>query len=268
VTPARLGPVPRCWFPKRLSALFGTSVKRLARARRGASIWNPYVGRDGGARVWARNRALAPWHGRQRLRIYYSETGKSPARARAWAGPQEPYALDGETPPGRRRLPARVPMRQFCAHCKNLPENACLAGLGTNAPTRPGLHAAQAITGGDARALPLEQYHIPEAPRARSLGEEICPCRPGPRCQPELAGRHDAPRISAGRLRLPSTSITWRRLAHLAKVVPRHFVRSVLRRGDAWAMRPSRRFLKTNNPEALCRDAGPVCGPGCGGSVD
>jgi cobaltochelatase CobN len=228
-------------FPT-LSALFGTSVKALA-ARDEALDWNPYVGREE-ARVYG------PKPGSYGLGMGaaledYSETGKARA-GEAWLAASA-YALDGETATlDADGLRARVANADSFVHLQDLPETDVLLAS-DYAAHEAGFAAAQAITGGDAALYHLDNTN-PEAPRARSLAEEIARVVQARAANPNwLAGmmRHGF----RGGAEIASTLDHMAAFAHLAKVVPAQlfdlYYEATL--GDETVAA----FLEDQNPEAL-----------------
>ncbi|MFT5345150.1 MAG: cobaltochelatase CobN [Dinoroseobacter sp.] len=228
-------------FPT-LSALFGTAVKALA-ARDEAADWNPYVGRED-ARVYG------PKPGSYGLGMGaaledYSETGKARA-GQAWLSASA-YALDGETATlDAEGLRARVANADSFVHLQDLPETDVLLAS-DYAAHEAGFAAAQAITGGNAALYHLDNTN-PDAPRARSLAEEIARVVQARAANPNwLAGmmRHGF----RGAAEIASTLDHMAAFAHLAKVVPAHlfdlYYEATLG-DDAVAA-----FLEAQNPEAF-----------------
>jgi cobaltochelatase CobN len=228
-------------FPT-LSALFGTAVKALA-ARDEAADWNPYVGRED-ARVYG------PKPGSYGLGMGaaledYSETGKARA-GQAWLSASA-YALDGETATlDAEGLRARVANADSFVHLQDLPETDVLLAS-DYAAHEAGFAAAQAITGGSAALYHLDNTN-PDAPRARSLAEEIARVVQARAANPNwLAGmmRHGF----RGAAEIASTLDHMAAFAHLAKVVPAHlfdlYYEATLG-DDAVAA-----FLEAQNPEAF-----------------
>ena len=154
-------------FPT-LSTLFAQAVRTLA-ARDEAPDWNPYAGREPGARVYG------PAPGSYGLGLGdavedYSQAGRRAAGA-AWLAASA-WALDGERatrdPEG---IAARVSQADGFVHLQDLPETDLLLAA-DYAGHQAGFAAAQAVTGGQAALYHLDNRD-PAAPRARSLREEI-----------------------------------------------------------------------------------------------
>lgn len=154
-------------FPT-LSTLFAQAVRTLA-ARDEAPDWNPYAGREPGARVYG------PAPGSYGLGLGdavedYSQAGRQAAGA-AWLAASA-WALDGERatrdPEG---IAARVSQADGFVHLQDLPETDLLLAA-DYAGHQAGFAAAQAVTGGQAALYHLDNRD-PAAPRARSLREEI-----------------------------------------------------------------------------------------------
>ena len=160
----RISGLFRDTFPQ-LSRLHGQAVRALSR-RDEAPDWNPYVGQEG-ARVYG----PAPRSFGLALDAHdYSEEGRLRA-GEAWLAASA-WSHDEETPKhDAGGLRARVKGAEAFVHTQDLAESDLLLA-GDYAGHEGGFAAAQAVTGGAARLWHLDNTR-PEAPRARSLPEEI-----------------------------------------------------------------------------------------------
>ena len=154
-------------FPT-LSALYQQAIRALA-ARDETVDWNPYAGRDTGARVYG------PKPGSYGLGMGaavedYSPEGRR-AAGEAWLAASS-FALDGDSATrDDAGIADRVATADSFVHTQDLPETDLLMAA-DYATHEAGFAAAQAVTGGNA-AL----YHVdnadPANPRARTQAEEI-----------------------------------------------------------------------------------------------
>jgi len=154
-------------FPA-LSALFSRAVRALA-ARDEAPDWNPYAGREVGARVYG------PAPGSFGLGLGdLPDSSGAPARAaagEAWLRASS-WALDGDSARhDSSGLRDRVAGADSFVHLQDLPETDLLLAA-DYAAHEAGFAAAQGVTGGNARLYHLDSTR-PDRPRARALPEEI-----------------------------------------------------------------------------------------------
>lgn len=154
-------------FPT-LSTLFAQAVSALA-ARDEAPDWNPFAGRDPGARVYG----PAPGSyglGMGDLAQTYDEAARA-AAGRAWIDASA-YALQGDdiTRDGDG-IAARVAQADSFVHLQDMAETDLLLAH-DYATHEAGFAAAKAQTGGTAQLYHLDNTN-PDAPRARTLSEEI-----------------------------------------------------------------------------------------------
>ncbi|HDR28884.1 cobaltochelatase subunit CobN [Rhodovulum sp.] len=154
-------------FPT-LSALFQQAIRALA-ARDEAPDWNPYAGRDVGARVYG------PAPGSYGLGMglaveEYSDEARL-AAGEAWLAASA-WALDGaESRRDEAGLKARVERADGFVHAQDLPETDILLAA-DYAAHEAGFAAAQAVTGGKAALYHLDNTD-PDRPRTRTLSEEV-----------------------------------------------------------------------------------------------
>lgn len=154
-------------FPM-LSALFAQAVRALEQ-RDEASDWNPYAGRDAGARVYG----PAPGSfglGMDAAPEAYTEQTRAQS-GEAWLSASA-FALDGDVATRDEvGLHERVQQADSFVHLQDLPETDLLLAA-DYANHEAGFAAAQSVTGGQATL-----YHIdssdPSHPRARTLPEEL-----------------------------------------------------------------------------------------------
>ena len=203
-------------FPA-LSALFNQAVRALA-ARDETPDWNPFVA--GGA---AANRVYGPRPGAFGLGMGtaledYSEDGRR-AAGEAWLAASA-WALDGETATrDEAGIAARVKGAEAFVHPQDLPETDLLLAA-DYAAHEAGFAAAQKIAGGSAALYHLDNTR-PEAPRARTLNEEIARVVRARATNPRwIAGmrRHGF----AGAAEIAATLDHMAAFAHLAGVVAPH----------------------------------------------
>ncbi|CUH53194.1 cobaltochelatase subunit CobN [Shimia marina] len=154
-------------FPT-LSTLFGQAVKALAE-RDEAADWNPFAGRITAPRVYG------PAPGSYGLGMgsdieNYSDEGRK-AAGEAWLNASS-YAFDGDKiTRDAAGIRDRVSAADSFVHLQDLPETDVLVAS-DYAAHEAGFAAAQKITGGQANLYHVDNTN-PEAPRARSLTEEI-----------------------------------------------------------------------------------------------
>jgi cobaltochelatase CobN len=228
-------------FPT-LSALFNQATRALS-ARDEAHDWNPYVGKDI-ARVYG----PAPGSFGTGIGAQigdYSQAAKV-AAGEAWLAASS-YALDGDTvAKDADGLRARIAAADAFVHLQDLPETDILLAE-DYATHEAGFLAAQAVTGGRARAYHLDVTD-PAKPRARGLTEEIARVVMARAANPDwIAGmsRHGF----RGAAEIASTLENMAAFAQLAGVVPSHlfdlYYEATLGQGDVVA------FLDDANPGAL-----------------
>jgi len=228
-------------FPT-LSALFNQATRALS-ARDEAHDWNPYVGKDI-ARVYGPapgsfGVGIGPQIGD------YSEAAKV-AAGEAWLAASS-YALDGDIiAKDADGLRARVAAADAFVHLQDLPETDILLAE-DYATHEAGFLAAQAVTGGRARAYHLDVTD-PAKPRARGLTEEIARVVMARAANPDwIAGmsRHGF----RGAAEIASTLENMAAFAQLAGVVPSHlfdlYYEATLGQDNVVA------FLDDANPGAL-----------------
>ncbi len=155
-------------FPT-LSVLFGQAVQALSQ-RDEAHDWNPFVGQSETSRVFG------PAPGSYGMNMgASSETFTDEARAdagRAWLAASS-YTLDtGEAEHNPSAIQARVEQADSFVHLQDLLESDVLLA-NDYATHEAGFAAAKGVAGGAPAAL----YHVdntnPDAPRARTLREEV-----------------------------------------------------------------------------------------------
>ncbi|MFN3644439.1 MAG: cobaltochelatase subunit CobN, partial [Gemmobacter sp.] len=226
-----------------LAQLFEAGAAALA-ARDEAPEDNPYRAR--GPRVFG------PEPGQYGLGMgAAAETFGPEARAaagEAWlAASSWAIRADGEAWPDRAALEARVAAAEAFVHVQDLPETDLLLAA-DYAAHEAGFAAARARLGRDAPAL----YHLdatrPEAPRARTLTEEIARVVRARAANPAWASgmmRHGF----RGAAEIAATLEHLAAFAHLARAVPPHlfdlYHAATLGRDDL------RDFLARENPAAL-----------------
>ncbi len=230
-------------FPT-LSALFSQAIRALA-DRDEAPDWNPYVGQDPGARVYG----PAPGSfglGMGPMLEEYSEDSRR-AAGEAWLAASS-WALDGEDavrdPDGIRQ---RIAGADSFVHLQDLPETDLLLAS-DYAAHEAGFAAAKAGLGGEAALWHLDNT-VPQAPRARSLPEEIARVVQARAANPAwIAGMRD--HGFRGAAEIAATLDHMASFAHLAGVVGPHlfdlYHEATLGDEDV------RDFLKEANPEAYC----------------
>ncbi|WP_210878912.1 cobaltochelatase subunit CobN [Roseovarius autotrophicus] len=224
-----------------LPQLFAQAVQALA-ARDEAPDFNPFAGRDPGARVYG------PAPGRYGAGITLTETDFSHA-ARAAAGAAwlaaSDHALDlhRADPDGLR---ARLVEAEGFVQTQDLPETDLLLAA-DHATHEAGFAAAQALTGGKAALYHLDSTR-PEAPRARALTEEIARVIRARAANPDWASgmmRHGF----RGAAEIAATLDHLAGFAHLADAVPSHlfdlYYDATLGRDDL------RAFMAEHNPQAF-----------------
>ncbi len=224
-----------------LPQLFAQAVRALA-ARDEARDFNPFAGRDPGARVYS------PAPGSYGAGITLAETDFSDsarrAAAAAWLAASD-HALDL----GRRDiagLRARLAEAEAFVQSQDLPETDLLLAA-DHATHEAGFVAAQALVGGKASLYHLDNTR-PEAPRARTLTEEIARVVRARAAHPDWASgmmRHGF----RGAAEIAATLDQLAGFAHLAGAVPSHlfdlYYAATLGRDDL------RAFMATENPSAL-----------------
>ena len=229
-------------FPT-LTTLFEQAVKAL-RGRDEAADWNPYAEDRPNAAVYG------PAPGSYGLGMGealddYTEAGRQAAGA-AWLAASS-WALNGDAaqhdPEG---IAARVRQADSFVHLQDLPETDLLLAE-DYATHEGGFAAAQSVTGGKAALYHLDTTN-PEAPRARSLPEEIARIVRGRATQPDwIAGmqRHGF----RGAAEIAATLDHLAAFAHLAEAVPAHlfdqYYEATLADDAVVA------FLQEANPQAL-----------------
>lgn len=177
----------------------------------------------------------------------YSEAGRS-AAGEAWLKASE-WSIDatGQTHPARQALEERLRRADGYAHVHDLPESDLLLAA-DYAGHEGGFAAAMAALGASSPAL----YHLdttrPEAPRARTLGEEIARVVRARAANPDWAAgmmRHGF----RGAAELAATLDHLAAFAHLTRAVPAHlfdlYHEATLGRDDVAA------FIASANPAAL-----------------
>lgn len=148
-------------FPT-LTALFARAVRALS-ARDEAADWNPYAGRDVGARVYG----PAPGD----FGLGMGDMADSQSAGEAWLAASS-WALDGErAAPDSAGIRARVAGADSFVHLQDLPETDLLLAA-DYAAHEAGFAAAKGAAGGKARLYHLDNT-VPDRPRARALSEEI-----------------------------------------------------------------------------------------------
>ncbi|WP_050526617.1 cobaltochelatase subunit CobN [Pseudorhodobacter aquimaris] len=229
-------------FPN-LSALFASAVRALV-ARDEAPDWNPYAGRDAGARVYG------PMPGSYGLGMGatlsdYSAEGRAEA-GQAWLAASA-WALDGDAAArDDTGIAQRVAAADGFVHLQDLPETDLLLAV-DYAAHEAGFAAAKAVTGGQAALWHLDNTD-PARPRARSLPEEIARVVQARAANPAwIAGmrRHGF----RGAAEIAATLDNMAAFAHLADVVGPHlfdlFYDATLGDTDVTA------FMEAENPQAL-----------------
>ncbi|MBK1636441.1 cobaltochelatase subunit CobN [Rhodovulum adriaticum] len=229
-------------FPT-LSALFQQAIRALA-ARDETPDWNPYAGREVGARVYG------PAPGSYGLGMGAAAENFTDAARRAageaWLAASA-WALDGT---GVARdaagLKDRVAGADAFVHAQDLPETDILLAA-DYAAHEAGFAAAQAVTGGKAALYHLDNTD-PARPRTRTLSEEVARVVRARAANPAwLAGmrRHGF----RGAAEIAATLDHLAAFAHLAGVVPPHlfdlYYQATLGDDDLTA------FMAEANPQAL-----------------
>ncbi|QBY01672.1 cobaltochelatase subunit CobN [Rhodophyticola sp. CCM32] len=228
-------------FPT-LSTLFNQATRALS-ARDEAPDWNPYVGADA-ARVFGPapgsfGVGMGPQIGD------YSQAAQV-AAGEAWLAASS-YALDGEDVQlDADGLRAHVAKADAFVHLQDLPETDILLAE-DYATHEAGFLAAQAVTGGSAKAYHLDVTD-PAQPRARGLTEEIARVVMARAANPDwITGmrRHGF----RGAAEIAATLENMASFAQLARVVPSHlfdlYYDATLGQADVTA------FLQDANPDAL-----------------
>ena len=224
-----------------LATLFGQAVAALA-ARDEAPDWNPYVGRSGA-------RVFGPAPGEYGLGFGDAAEDYQGGRQRAgdaWLAASS-WALDGADavadPAG---IAARVAGADAFVHLQDLPETDLLLAA-DYAAHQAGFAAAQGRVGGKAALYHLDASN-PDAPRARTLAEEIARVVRGRAANPDWATgmmRHGF----RGAAEIAATLDHMAAFAHLAGVVAPHlfdlYHDATLGRDDLCA------FMERENPGAL-----------------
>ena len=177
----------------------------------------------------------------------YTDAGRA-AAGEAWLNASS-HAIDakGEIAPARAELEARVRNADGFVHLQDLPETDLLLAS-DYAAHEAGFAAASAALGGKAPAL----YHLdatrPDAPRARSLSEEIARVTRARAANPDWADgmmQHGF----RGAAEIAATLDHMAGFAHLAGVVPAHlfdlYFDATLGRADLVD------FMQRENPQAL-----------------
>ncbi|MEL6643566.1 MAG: cobaltochelatase subunit CobN [Pseudomonadota bacterium] len=226
-----------------LAALFSTAVRALA-ARDEAPDWNPFVSQGASPRVFG------PEPGSFGLGIgahatEFTDEARRAAGA-AWIAASS-WALDGtEAWQDVDGIRDRVAKADAFVHLQDLPETDLLLAS-DYAAHEAGFAAAQATTGGQAALYHLDATN-PDAPRARTLREEVARI---------VLARASNPDWIAGMLRhgfrggaeIAATLDHMAAFAHLAGVVAPHLFDAY---HDATLGDPETvAFLETSNPQAL-----------------
>ncbi|NYZ15168.1 cobaltochelatase subunit CobN [Azospirillum sp. RWY-5-1] len=229
-------------FPT-LSTLFGQAVRALG-ARDEPAEMNPYAGEAAPRRVYG------PAPGGYGLGLGdaaedFSESGRARA-GEAWLDASQ-WALNGaDAARDRAGIEARVAGADAFVHLQDLPETDLLLAA-DYAAHEAGFAAAKALTGGRAALYHLDATDA-QAPRARSLGEEVARVVRGRAANPAwIAGMMRHGFRGAGEI--AATLDHMAAFAHLAGAVPAHlfdlYHDATLGRDDV------RAFLKAENPAAL-----------------
>ena len=224
-----------------LATLFGQAVAALA-ARDEAADWNPYVGRKGA-------RVFGPEPGHYGLGMGDAAEDYDGGRQRAgdaWLAASG-WALDGaEAVADPAGIAARVAGADAFVHLQDLPETDLLLAA-DYAAHQAGFAAAQGQVGGNATLYHLDATN-PDAPRARTLAEEIARVVRGRATNPDWASgmmRHGF----RGAAEIAATLDHMAAFAHLAGVVAPHlfdlYHDATLGRADL------RGFMARENPGAL-----------------
>ena len=229
-------------FPT-LSALFAKAVRALA-DRDEAPDWNPFAGRAAAARVYG----PAPGSfglGMGAALEDYSAEGRQ-AAGEAWLRASS-WALDGDAAtPDADGIRQRVAGADSFVHLQDLPETDLLLAS-DYAAHEAGFAAAQQITGGRSALWHLDNTN-PQAPRARSLPEEIARVVQARAGNPDWIAGMRAHGFR-GAAEIAATLDHMASFAHLANAVGPHlfdlYFDATL--GDA----DTRAFLEEANPEAL-----------------
>ncbi len=227
-------------FPT-LTSLFGQAVAALA-ARDEAPDWNPYV-RQAAARVYGPEPGtygLGMGDAAEDYADGRARAGKAWLTASSWALDQGAAVAD---PVGIR---ARVAAADAFVHLQDLPETDLLLAA-DHAAHQAGFAAAQAVTGGKAALYHLDATR-PEAPRARTLAEEIARVVRGRAANPDWAGgmmRHGF----RGAAEIAATLDHMAVFAHLAGAVAPHLFD--LYHDATLGSDEVRDFLARENPGAL-----------------
>ncbi|PZQ99349.1 MAG: cobaltochelatase subunit CobN [Cereibacter sphaeroides] len=229
-------------FPT-LSALFGQAVRALS-GRDEASDWNPYAGRDVGARVYG----PAPAHYGLAMggaAEDYTDAARTHA-GEAWLHASG-WALDGVEPVADDQgIAARVAQAEAFVHLQDLPETDVLLAA-DYAAHEAGFAAAKALTGGSAALYHLDSTD-PVRPKARPLREEIARVVRARAAHPSwIAGmmRHGF----RGGAEIAATLDHLGAFAHLAGVVEPHLID--LYHDATLGDDAVRDFLARENPGAL-----------------
>lgn len=228
-------------FPT-LTALYNQAVRALSK-RDEACDWNPFVGR-------AAPRVYGPAPGQFGVAMgqhlgNYSDEAKA-AAGQAWLAASA-WALDGDAATadmdGVRSVVANA---DAFVHLQDMPETDVLLAE-DYATHEAGFAAAQAITGGSAALYHLDATN-PDAPKARTLTEEIAKVVLGRATQPGwIAGmqRHGF----RGAAEIAMTLENMGAFAQLAEVVPAHLFDAYY---EATLGDPAvEAFMEDANPEAL-----------------
>jgi len=227
-------------FPT-LSTLFAQAVSALSARDEGAE-WNPFAGRDAGARVYG------PAPGAYGLGMgAAAETFTDQAResaGRAWiAASSHDVVADRSDEAGLRD---RLKAADAFVHLQDLPETDLLLAA-DYAAHEAGFAAAQALTGGSAALYHLDATD-PSRPRARALPEEIARVVRARAANPKwIAGmmRHGF----RGGAEIAATLDHMAAFAHLAAAVPPQLFDLY---HEATLGQPEvRDFLSRENPGAL-----------------
>ena len=224
-----------------LATLFGQAVAALA-LRDEAADWNPYVTRRGA-------RVFGPKPGQYGLGLGDAAEDYDSGRDRAGAAwlQASGWAFDtGDGVADPAGIAARVAGADAFVHLQDLPETDLLLAA-DYAAHQAGFAAAQGRVGGKAALYHLDTTD-PDAPRARSLAEEIARVVRGRAANPDWAGgmmRHGF----RGAAEIAATLDHMAAFAHLAGAVAPHlfdlYHDATLGRDEV------RAFIARENPAAL-----------------
>lgn len=226
-----------------LAQMFGAGAQALA-AREEDAADNPYAAR--GPRVFGPKPGLYGLAMGEAMEDY-SDEGRT-AAGEAWLAASE-WSIDptGASHRDRAALEARVRGADAFAHVQDLAETDLLLAS-DYAAHEGGFAAAVAALGGGAPALYRVDATRPDAPRARSLAEELARVVRGRAANPAWADgmmRHGF----RGAAEIAATADHLAAFAHLTRAVPAHLIDlyhdATLGRDEVVA------FLRAANPGAL-----------------